>query len=111
MWLVSLRKNLPNDRFCGLSLFSNSFGQPSAYAHLGKTWPHVSEHLPDLYAGLSAGILYGYVGKYKHKVPLNVLGFSPAVIPSLGYRITPSVGAEIQILGTAAVMFGVSYRF
>ena len=60
---------------------------------------------------MSAGIIYGYVGKYKDKVPLNVGGFAPAIIPTIGYRLSDRYGLEVQLLGTAAVMVGVSGRF
>jgi hypothetical protein len=109
--LLGLSKRLPNDRFCGISAFTNSFGQPSMYAYVGKTWPGVFERYPDVYLSVSAGIIYGYVGSYKNKVPLNVKGFSPGLIPAVGYRLTPHTSAEVQILGTAALMFGVSHRF
>ena len=108
---ISMSRLLPNDRFCGVSLFRNSFGQPSAYAFTGwratNLWPAV----PEVYGTVTAGIVYGYVGKYKDKVPLNVGGFSPVVIPALGYRLSPKVAVELQILGTAAVMFGTTVRF
>ena len=55
--------------------------------------------------------MYGYVGKYKNKVPLNVGGFSPVIIPAIGYRLSPRSAVEIQLLGTAAVMFGTTWRF
>jgi hypothetical protein len=108
---LTLSRLLPNDRFCGLSLFRNSFGQPSAYAFTGWAWPKLLESQPRIYGTVTAGIIYGYVGKYKNKVPLNVGGFSPAIIPAVGYRISPAIGVEMQILGAAAVMFGTSVRF
>ena len=55
--------------------------------------------------------MYGYVGKYKNKVPLNSNGFSPAVIPAIGLRLTPQISTEIHILGTAGLMFGVNTPF
>lgn len=108
---LTLSRLLPQDRFCGFSLFRNSFGQPSAYAFTGWSWPHLLASQPQVYASLTGGVIYGYVGKYKDKVPLNVGGFSPVLIPALGYRVTPAVGLEVQILGTAAVMFGTTVRF
>ena len=100
--LLGLNKRLPNDRFCGVSAFTNSFGQPSVYAYVGKTWPHISDRYPNLYASLSAGIMYGYVDEYKNKVPLNFKGFSPGLIPALGYRITPNSNAELHVLPVEA---------
>lgn len=111
VYTLSLSRRLPNERFCGLAVFNNSFGQPSAYAFAGKTWPGLFQSVPDLYVSVSAGVIYGYVGKYKDKVPLNVGGFAPAIIPSVGYRLTDRFGVEVQLLGTAAFMVGVSGRF
>lgn len=108
---VTLSRLLPNERFCGFSLFRNSFGQPSAYAFTGWSWPTLFESQPNIYGTVSAGIIYGYVGKYKNKVPLNVGGFAPVVIPAVGYRLSPKAAVELQILGTAAVMFGATWRF
>lgn len=111
VFAVSVSRLLPNDRTCGVSLFRNSFGQPSAYAFVGKSWPGLLPSHPKVYASVTAGILYGYVGKYKNKVPGNVGGFSPAIIPAIGYRFSPRGSVEIQVLGTAAVMFGTTWRF
>lgn len=109
---VTLSRLLPEDRFCGVSLFSNSFGQPSAYAFTGWIMPQLSPALPpQIYGSLTAGIIYGYVGKYKDKVPLNVGGFSPVLIPAVGYRLSPTMAVEMQVLGAAAVMFGATVRF
>jgi hypothetical protein len=108
---LSVSRLLPNNRFCGVSLFSNSFGQPSAYAFVGKSWPGFWQSQPQVYASVSAGIMYGYVGKYKNKVPLNLGGFSPVIIPAIGYRLSPRSTVEIQLLGTAALMFGTTWRF
>ena len=108
---ISLSQLLPNDRFCGVSLFRNSFGQPSAYAFTGWQAPTLWPAVPGVYGTITAGILYGYVGQYKNKVPLNFGGFSPVVIPALGYRLSPTVAVELQILGTAGVMFGTTVRF
>jgi len=111
VYAISLSRLLPNDRFCGFSLFNNSFGQPSAYAFIGKTWPGVLASYPEVYVSATAGIIYGYVGKYKNKVPLNVGGFSPVIVPAVGYRISPRATVEVQLLGTAAFMLGATWRF
>ncbi len=111
VYAVSVNRLLPNNRFCGFSLFNNSFGQPSAYAFTGKYWPTPIDSMPNVHFSLSGGIMYGYVGRYKNKVPLNVGGFSPVVIPAVGYRLDARTAIEVQILGTAAVMFGVTWRY
>ena len=106
-----LKRHLPNDRFCGFSLFRNSFGQPSIYVFTGWEWDMPWSRYPRLHASVSAGIMYGYVGEYRRKVPLNIAGFSPAIVPAIGYRLSDNTSMEVQILGTAALMFGVSRRF
>ena len=55
-------------------------------------------------------MIYGYRGKYKDKVPYNHGGFSPAIIPAIGYRLTPVDAVQVAILGTAGVMFSYSRR-
>lgn len=108
---VSLTRQLPNHRRCGLSLFRNSFGQPSAYAFAGLDFPSVGHIHDRLYGYITAGILYGYVGPYQRKVPFNHNGFAPAIVPTVGYRFTPTTSAEVHVLGTAALMFGLNTTF
>lgn len=111
VFALSLSRRLPDNRFCGASLFRNSFGQPSAYVFVGKNWDGFIRAAPRLYAGLSAGVIYGYKGEFKDKVPLNFGGFAPAVIPAIGYRLGDRGSVEMQVLGTAAVMFGANWRY
>lgn len=111
VYALGFTQRLPNDRFCGFSLFRNSFGQPSGYVYLGKTWDALLPGLPKLYGSVSAGVLFGYVDRYEGKVPANNHGFSPGLIPALGYRLTPAVSVELQLLGTAGIMLGTALRF
>ena len=108
---LSLSRRLENGRFCGFSLFNNSFGQPSAYVFVGKEWEGLFPSVPRLSLGVSGGIIYGYVGRFKDKVPLNVGGFAPAVIPSVSWRLTDQAALQVQLLGTAAIMVGGTWRF
>lgn len=108
---ISVRQNLRDNRFCGFSMFTNSFGQPSGYVFIGKSWPELIEGVPSLYATVSAGVLYGYVSRYRNKVPLNVKGFSPAIIPAVGWRLSSQLSVEAHVLGTAAVMIGADWRY
>jgi hypothetical protein len=103
VWLVGLERERADQRLSGITYFSNSFGQPSTFIYpWGKVYRHVGG-IEGLYAKWSAGLMYGYVGQYKNKVPLNVNGFSPAIIPSLGYELH-GVGAQLNVLGTAGLM-------
>ncbi|MEJ8851111.1 ABC transporter ATP-binding protein [Variovorax rhizosphaerae] len=110
VWLVGLSRLQADGTIWGLVAFSNSFGQPSAYGYYGHIWEGVLGQ-PRLYAKLSVGILYGYKGKYEDKVPFNHNGWSPAIIPAVGWRLTPHDGLELAALGTAGLSFIYNRRF
>ncbi|QEI07683.1 ABC transporter ATP-binding protein [Pigmentiphaga aceris] len=94
----------------GASAFRNSFGQASAYVYYGRQWDHFLGQ-PALYAKISGGLMYGYRGKFRNKVPLNVGGVSPAIVPAIGYRVTPQSAVQLNVLGTAALMFSYNRNF
>ncbi len=103
VWLVGLERQRRNGNLSGITYFSNSFGQPSTYIYpWGQTYPNLAG-VQGLYAKWSAGLLYGYVEPYENKVPLNVNGFSPAIIPSIGIERN-GFGAQLNFLGVAGVM-------
>jgi hypothetical protein len=110
VWLVALSRLQTDGSLWGFAAFSNSFGQPSAYAYYGHIWEGMFNQ-PKLFLRLTGGILYGYKGKYEDKVPLNHNGWSPAIIPSVGWRFTPNDSAEIAALGTAGLTFMYNRRF
>jgi len=106
----ALERNVTRQRFCGLSLFRNSFGQPSAYVYAGRNWDNFWGN-PRLSARVTVGVIYGYVGEYHGKVPFNWNGFSPTVIPALVYHFNPKDSLDVSMLGTAGFVFGFSHRF
>lgn len=108
--LGSIDREVAGNRFCGLSFFSNSFGQASTYVYVGQRWNPIASD-DKLFLKVTAGVLYGYVGKYKNKVPLNHNGFSPAVIPSLGYMFSGTDSAQVFLLGTAGIMVAYGHKF
>ena len=108
--LVALDSHVSGGRFCGLSLFTNSFGQGSAYVYVGQQWDNIFGN-PKLFTKVSAGLLYGYRGEYKDKIPFNQAGIAPAIIPSLGYAITPKDSAQLFILGNAGLLFAYARSF
>jgi len=108
--LVAVDEQLPGNRFCGVALFSNSFGQPSTYVYAGQQFNNLMGN-PNVFVKVTAGILYGYVGKYQYKVPLNHGGFSPAIIPSIGYRLTEHDSVQMKVLGNAGLMFSYGRQF
>lgn len=89
----------------GFSLFQNSFGQFSQYVYGALQWRPWEEH-PAAYVKVSAGLLHGYAGEYKNKIPFNDLGTAPAIIPSVGYCWNRYCG-EFVLLGLNAALFTV----
>lgn len=100
-----------DNTLCGASVFTNSFGQPSATVYIGKRWDGPFGLPKEVFTSVVAGPMYGYVGKYQHKVPLNYRGFSPLVVPTIGYQFAPQHTAQLMILGNSAIMLGYSYRY
>ena len=92
----------------GFAHFDNSFGQPSQYLYAGYSWPLFGKDWA--YFILSGGVLHGYKEPYEDKIPLNELGFAPAIVPTFGLRYK-RVFTEVQILGTAAVTVTAGFSF
>lgn len=109
-FIFALERRVAGNRFCGLSLFRNSFGQPAAYAYVGQRWDDVLG-LPQLSIKLAAGVIYGYTGQYEDKVPFHWNGFFPAVAPALVYQVDARDSLDLLLLGTAAVAFAYSRNF
>lgn len=109
-FVFALEHRVSGNRFCGLSLFRNSFGQPSAYAYVGHRWDQVWDQ-PQLSFKLSYGVIYGYVEDHRDKVPFNWNGFSPTVIPSMAYQLDPHNSLDVMVLGTAGLVFAYSHTF
>ena len=108
--LIALDSHLKGGRFCGLALFTNSFGQPSAYGYVGQQWDNIFG-IPHVFTKVSAGFIYGYKGKHKDAIAFNQMGIAPAIIPSLGYHITPKDSAQVFLLGTAGLTFTYTRSF
>lgn len=105
--LIGVERNRADGSLWGGSTFLNSFDQRSYYAYYGRRW--VSEQYP-VYLKLSGGLIHGYKGEYDDKIPLNQLGVAPVIIPSLGAHYGP-VATELVVLGTAAIMVNIGYRY
>ena len=109
--MVGLEREYPNGKLDGVSFFDNSFGQPTIYLFpWGGVYKSIGgiEHLSFKW---TAGLLYGYRAPYENKVPLNFKGLSPAVIPAIAYEFKPGWSAQVNILGTAGLMFQLNAPF
>jgi hypothetical protein len=103
VWLLGLEKESKSNGLAGITIFSNSFGQPSTYIYpFGGVFRNVFD-VNGLFIKWSAGLIYGYKEPYEDKVPYNHNGFSPGFIPAVGYQGS-SVNAQINILNDAGLM-------
>lgn len=108
VWALGAERQYDDRWLAGAAYFSNSFGQSSAYVYLG----HRTEGLfgqPSVFFQWSAGGMYGYVGEFQSKVPLNVNGFSPAALVTLGWKYDTRTSFAVHALGDAGLMFQLSY--
>ena len=110
VFLGALDRTVAGNRFCGLALFRNSFGQPAAYAYVGQRWDGIGGQTK-LFAKVSAGFIYGYRGKYQDKIPLNDYGVAPSIIPSIGYDFEKNQSVQAMLLGRAGVLFAYGRSF
>lgn len=105
--LIGADYNLANGWFYGGATFRNSFRQRSVYGYAGKKFELTNT---PFYSRISGGLIHGYHGKYKHKIPMNDLGVAPAIIPSVGVQIS-RFNTEMILLGFNAMMVNVGYSF
>ena len=104
VYSAGLLRRLDNNWVAGAIAFSNSFGQPSAYAFVGQRFVNPFGW-NKWFLQWTGGLLYGYVGEFKDKVPFNNNGFSPGFVPSIGYQFSDRVYLELDLLGNSALMF------
>jgi hypothetical protein len=110
VWAIGIERQRPDRWLAGFSYFRNSFGQPSAYAYIGQRDTGLLDTEP-LFFQWSAGVLYGYKGKYKDKVALNLAGFAPGALVGLGWQFNRNASVTAHLLGDAAVMFQFAWDY
>lgn len=105
--LIGIERNQASGWVLGGATFRNSFSQRSNYAYIGKRYDNADY---PVYLKLTGGLLQGYSGQYKDKIPLNHFGVAPVIIPSVGTHYGP-LGAELVLLGANAAMVTTGVRF
>jgi len=110
VYMLGLERQRADGFVVGGTAFRNSFGQPSTYLYVGQRFDRVGG-VDRLFAELTGGVLYGYKSPYQNKVPFNHRGFSPGLVPSLGWQLTPTFSAQVNFLGNSALMFQASADF
>lgn len=104
--LVGIERHRDNSYLWGAATFRHSFGERSYYAYGGKRFDFSGTPFN---AKITAGLLQGYRGEYRDKIPLNRFGIAPAVVPSVGASYGP-VGVDLVLLGAAAAMINVGIK-
>lgn len=109
--LLSIELHNPERWLVGAAWFRNSFAQPSWYWYAGREFPLWQPGGGISFrAKLTAGLLRGYDGDYRDKVPFNHLGVAPAALPSIGVR-WGRIESDLIVFGTAGAMITVGLRF
>lgn len=111
VWAVGIERQRPDKWMYGLSYINNSFGQPCGYLYVGQQYEDIFD-VKKLFFQWTAGLLYGYKGPYQHRVPLNVDGFSPGAVISIGWRFDANLSAQLNKVGVSGpVMLQLSYEW
>jgi hypothetical protein len=105
--LIGLERNEASGWVYGAATFRNSFAQRSFYGYAGKRFAS-STH--PVYFKITGGLLHGYRGEFRDKIPLNRYGIAPVIIPAAGLNFGP-VTTEAVLLGASAAMLNVGVRF
>lgn len=109
--LVSIELHNPNHWLAGGAWFKNSFDQPSWYFYAGREFPlWQTDQGINVRAKLTGGLLRGYKGEYRDKIPLNHLEIAPAALPSIGIQ-WGQFESDLIIFGTAGMMLTAGVRF
>jgi hypothetical protein len=107
--LIDLEHQSKEDVLSGLALFKNSFRQQCEYLYIGKSFQKDFEDF-NIHLKLTAGVLHGYEGQYRDKIPFNHYGTSPAAIPTVGIQLS-KITVDASIYGSAGYLVTGGYKF
>ena len=109
VWLAGLTQVAADGTVVSGAVFSNSFGQSAVTVQYGQRYLRPFGRAA-WYWQWTVGPVYGYVAPYNRKVPLNIRGLSPVLIPSLGYQLTDNAAVQFTLLGNSALMLQLALR-
>ena len=107
--LVAVERSKSSNYYYGLALFNNSFNQFSQFLYFGREFPWQRVHETFRFR-LSFGLVHGYRDEFEDELPLNYKGFSPGLVPSIGFKRN-RVGFDMALLSNAGMTFSVGYEF
>jgi hypothetical protein len=100
--LVNVEYQRTDQWIFGAATADSSFDQPIQYIYAGKLWRPI-ESAPLMHFKLSGGLIHGYKGEFRDKIPFNSSGVAPAILPALGLS-GKHVSGEVVLFGVAGVM-------
>ena len=64
----------------------------------------------NIYVKVTAGLLHGYRGEFKNKIPLNDAGVAPVILPAVGWQYRRA-NVELVPFAAAGMMMNVGWVF
>lgn len=107
--LIGLERHWSGPWLAGASFFDNSFNQSTQYVYGGYQFRPL-ESIPLMHVKITGGVIHGYKGRYRDKIPLNTTGVAPAIVPAIGFS-GKHVTGEVNFFGLAGVMFTMGVLF
>lgn len=87
----------------GGATFRNSFSQRTHYVYGGARYDFHQRGNARFYGKLTAGLIHGYRGEYRDKIPFNRYGTAPAILPAFGMEYR-RFNVEVIPFGSAGLM-------
>jgi hypothetical protein len=107
--LLNLEWNYDSNLLVGAAAFRNTFRQSTQLVYWGAKF-HPIQTAPGIYLKVVGGLLHGYRGEYRDKIPFNKYGTAPVILPAAGYCYK-QVCSELIVFGTAGAMLTAGVRF
>lgn len=109
-WLIGLELHNPERWLTGFARFKNSFDQDSHYLYVGREFPFWQAGDATFRAKLTGGLLHGYRGEFRDKIPFNRYEVAPALLPTVGVR-WQRLETDLIVFGAAGLMVTAGLRF
>lgn len=100
--LLNLEWNYDSNLLVGAATFRNTFEQSTQLVYWGAKF-HPIASAPGAYVKVVGGLLHGYRGEYKDKIPFNKYGSAPVILPAAGYCYK-QVCSELIVFGAGAML-------
>lgn len=104
--LIGIERNRADSYIWGGATFLNSFDQRSTIVYAGKRFDFGNT---PFHSRLTFGLIHGYRGEFRDKVPFNRYGIGPVILPSAGVHYK-KVQADAVLLGLNAYLITVGVR-